>query len=145
MYTLPSVETFKTYFDRDFNYAPDGDSDNLDYVTDNDITKAYEAAQLSFNDQLFGDYAEIPFMWISAFFLVSSLKISSQGLSSQANFPISSTSIGNVSIGYAVPEKYTKDAFISQFTGNAYGLKYLSFLIPRLVGNISVVGGETLP
>lgn len=146
MYTAPAVSVFKAYFTRDFSYAPDSDADNLAYVTDADIEKAYDQAVANFNDSLFeDDITQMVFLWLSAFYLVYDLQTSSHGISSQANFPISSKSVGNVSVGYTVPEQYAKDPFLSVFTGNGYGLKYLSYLVPRLRGNFQYAGGGTNP
>lgn len=146
-FTVPSVADFKAYFVRDFNYAPENDASNLKFVTDADINKAYGQASLNFNNSLFGEDAdaEIAYKWLSAFYLVYDLQASSKGLTSQSNFPISSKSVGSVSIGFTVPEKYARDPYLSIFTGNGYGLKYLSLLLPRLVGNIVAIGGATLP
>lgn len=144
MFTVPNVSVFKAYFNRDFNYAPTSDSDNLKFITDADITKAYAQAFANFNDSLFDDDSvEMVFLYLSAFYLVFDIQNSSQGLSSQSNFPISSKSVGSVGVGFAVPERYTKDAYTAIFVGNGYGVKYLSFLIPQLVGNTKVVGGAT--
>ena len=47
MFTVPNVSVFKAYFNRDFNYAPASDPDNLSFITDDDITKAYAQADAS--------------------------------------------------------------------------------------------------
>lgn len=145
MYTLPEVSAFKAYFVRDFNYAPEGDPDNQEYVMDADISRAYAQAQVAFNEDLFPQGAEIAFLWLSAFYLVSDIQISSKGFASQSNFPISSKSAGGVSVSYAIPERYSKSPYLSIYTQNGYGLKYLSMVIPRLVGNIGYIGGATNP
>ena len=36
-WTAPGVDDFKTRFRRDFEFAPDSDPENLDYITDTDI------------------------------------------------------------------------------------------------------------
>jgi len=145
MYTIPEISAFKSYFVRDFNYAPAGDADNQDYVMDADISRAYAQAQINFNDALFPDGAAIAFMWLSAFYLVCDLQIGMKGITSQANFPINSKSAGGVSVSYSIPDRYSKDPFLSSFTQNGYGMKYLSLLIPRLIGNIQTVSGATTP
>ena len=146
-FTVPTVAAFKAYFARDFNYAPATDASNLSFITDADINKAYGQASANFNTSLFtnDDDAEIAYLWLSAFYLVYDLQTSSKGLTSQSNYPISSKSVGSVSVGFTVPEKYARDPYLSIFTGNGYGLKYLSFLIPHLIGNIASVGGATSP
>ena len=146
-FVVPTVAAFKAYFARDFNYAPTNDASNLAFVTDADINKAYGQASANFNTSLFTNDsdAEIAYFWLSAFYLIYDLQTSSKGLTSQSNFPISSKSVGSVSIGFTVPEKYARDPYLSIFTGNGYGLKYLSLLLPHLVGNMSAIGGATLP
>ncbi|MBW1812124.1 MAG: DUF4054 domain-containing protein [Deltaproteobacteria bacterium] len=145
-FTVPTIAAFKAYFARDFKYAPENDASNLAFVTDADINKAYGQASANFNTALFtnDDDAEIAYLWLSAFYLVYDLQSSAQGLTSQSNYPISSKSVGSVSIGFTVPEKYSRDPYLSIFTGNGYGLKYLSLLLPHLVGNIAAIGGATL-
>ena len=49
--TNPNAGDFKTYFVRDFNYAPVNDAGNLDYITDNDIARAINEALIN-NSQI---------------------------------------------------------------------------------------------
>ena len=129
----PSVSDVKSYFARDFNFAPADDQTNIDtYVVDADITRAITEASIHFNDTLFEDPGTV-FMYLVAFHLVSNLQNSAKGLSSQSKFPISSGNVGGVSFSYAIPERYAKDAFIQSYTANGYGMKYLSFALPCLV------------
>lgn len=146
MWTRPSVADFKAYFFRDFNYASDSDQKDLTKVVDADITKAMDQAEANFNPNL--AWGKDPataqaFLWIAAFYLVEDLKTSQAGLSSQANFPVSSKSVAGVAVGYQVPEAYLKDPYISMFTANGYGLKYLSFAIPQMIGQVRVADGTT--
>ena len=128
-----TVSDFKSYFARDFNFAPADDQGNIDqYIVDADITKAITESVLNFNDGLFNDPATI-FMYLVAYTLVVNLQNSSKGISSQAKFPISSNSVGGVSISFAIPDRYAKDAFIQQYTKNGYGMKYLELVLPYLV------------
>ena len=127
-----TVSDFKTYFARDFNFAPAEDPDNLDYVTDTDLTRAIAEATLSFNDTLFSD-PSVPFAYLVAFHLVSNLQLSAKGISSQSKFPISSETVGGVSISFQIPDRYQKDPIIQQYAQNGYGKKYLEFALPALV------------
>ncbi len=140
----PSVNDFKNYFVRDFNFAPSTDAANLDYIIDADVTRAIEEAQINFNHTLFdsGSINTI-FMYLVAFHLVSNLQNSSKGISSQSKFPISSNSVGDVSITFQIPDRYAKDAFIQSYTINGYGMKYLSLVLPYLVGVASAAFRET--
>lgn len=140
----PTVSEFKTYFARDFNYAPSGDLNNLDYITDSDIEKAFTEALANFNESLFGgDSAATIFMYLAAYTLVVNLQNSAKGLASQSKFPINSNSVGGVSISFQVPDRYQKDAFLQQYTKNGYGMKYLEMVLPYLVGVTSAAYRET--
>lgn len=145
MWSAPSIAQFKIYFARDFNYAPDNDPTNLNFITDNDISKACDQALINFNPGLFGNNADatIVFWWLWAFYLVYDLQTSAKGISSQSKFPISSNSVGGVSVTYSIPEKYAKEPALSVFTQNGYGMKYLSLVLPNLVGNVSTAFGTT--
>ena len=128
-----TISEFKSYFARDFNFAPADDQGNIDqYIVDADITKAITESVLNFNDGLFNDPATI-FMYLVAYTLVVNLQNSAKGISSQAKFPISSNNVGGVSISFAIPERYAKDAFVQQYTKNGYGMKYLELVLPYLV------------
>jgi len=144
MWTVPSVSDFKAYFVRDFNFAPADDQTNVNtYVVDADVTRAINEAQINFNDGLFGDNATMIFMYLVAYTLVVNIQNSAKGISSQAKFPISSNSVGGVSVTFQVPERYAKDAFIQQYTKNGYGMKYLEMVLPFLVGVTSAAYRET--
>lgn len=145
MFTTPTVAQFKARFVRDFNYAPETDQTNLNYVLDADITNAYNLALLNFNPGLYGTDAQSleVFMWLSAFYLVWSIQTSSQGLSSQSNFPINSKSVGGVSLSFSIPQRYTDDPVLSQYTQNGYGMMYLNLVMQYMVGNIGIVPGTT--
>lgn len=144
-WTRPTVDDFKDRFKRDFRYAPTGDAENLDFVTDGDITNALDMAEANFNQSLFGTEDQITqaFLWLAAFYLVSMLQVSAEGISSQSNFPINAQSVGGVSLSFQIPEKYAKSPALSIFMGNGYGRMYLSLAIPQLAGNVSVVRGTT--
>jgi len=142
----PTVAEFKTQFRRDFKYAPDSDPTNLDYICDVDITNAYSQADVNFNPGLgFGTDAErtLAYLFLAAFYLVFDLQNSAQGVGSQSNFPISSKSVGNVSISFQIPESLMKNPSIAIYSQNGYGLKYISLVYPFLIGNVGTVWGTT--
>ena len=144
-WTPPSNADFRSYFARDFNFAPTGDPNNLDYITDTDITKAIAEGVANFNHCLFGSNALVIFMYLAAHMLVCNLQNSSKGISSQSKFPISSTSVGGVSVTYQIPDRYMKDAYIQQFAKTGYGMKYLEFALPYTVGVTSAAPRMTSP
>lgn len=139
----PTVTDFKTKFLRDFNYAPSTDLTNLDYVTDTDIQNAIDLALANFAQDLFGDSANQIFFWLAAFYLVYSLQTSAKGITSQSRFPIESSSVGGVSVSFAIPEEYTKNPNLNMFTMNGYGLMYLNLAYPYTIGNVDITEGTT--
>jgi hypothetical protein len=141
----PSVADFKAYFTRDFSYAPSCDNTNDDYILDSDITKALNQAGINFNDSLgFMDQeATIAYLFLTAFYLLVDLQLAQRGLSSQANFPIQSKGVGQVNVAYQIPERYTQDPVVSYYAQNGYGQKYLSIVLPYMVGNVGVIVSET--
>jgi len=146
-WTTPTVADFKAYFARDFNFATTGDlpqqADIDHYIVDADITRAINEALINFNEGLFGANSAMVFMYLVAYQLVVNLQNSSKGISSQAKFPISSNSVGGVSVSYQIPDRYSKDAFLQQYTKNGYGMKYLELSLPYIVGNMSTAQAET--
>lgn len=142
-FTIPTVADFKAQFVRDFPYAQTGDAANADYVMDADIALAITQANLSFNDCLFGDAAKVVFLYLAAFFLVENLKTAAKGIAAQASFILNSNSVGSVSQSFSIPDRFTSDAILSQFTRNAYGMQYLTLALPYLVGNVQVIAGTT--
>ena len=51
-WAAPTVAQFKSYFVRDFPYAPASDAANSEYILDADITKAIAEAGAKFNPGL---------------------------------------------------------------------------------------------
>lgn len=142
-WTPPAYTDFQAFFARDFYFAQPSDPDNLDFVTANDINRAIAEAQINFNQALYGSNANITnvFMYLVAFCLVRNIQNSTKGLSSQSRFPISSNSVGGVSVNFQMPEQYSKDPWLSSLTVNGYGMRFLEFTLPYLVGNVFVVPG----
>ena len=144
MWQAPAVSVFKTFFARDFNYAPSSAPADLQFICDADIQKAYSEASAFFNPGLgygakladtdFYDPVTIAYLYLAASFLVESIKNSSKGLASQFNFPISSKSVGGVAISYAVPEKWLKNPVVALISQNGYGMTYLRQSLPLTVG-----------
>ncbi len=143
-----TVTDFKSFFTRDFPYAPAGITNNNDYVYDDDISRAFLEAQVSFNQGLFGSDAQIKmaYLYVTAHYLCLDLRAALAGIQgSGGSFPVSSRSVGSVSESYAVPERYTDDPLLAMYTQTNYGMKYLSLTLPNLVGNFGAVFGGTNP
>lgn len=145
MWEAPTIAQFQAFFARDFNYTQDNTA--LDFVTPNDITQAIGEGLINFNPSLYGSNANITtvFMYLAAFCLARKIIVSTKGLSSQSRFPISSNSVGGVSISFQLPEAYSKDPWLSSLTVNGYGMRFLEFTLPYLTGNVFVAQGRLSP
>lgn len=145
------VDDFKAWFTRDFKYhTPLGMTGPIsecgrEYVTDDDIEKAFIEADMNFNESLFGEDNALKtcFLYLSAHYLVNDLQTAGDGINSAGYFPVSSRSVGSVSESYAIPEWMMKDPNLGSFTTTRYGQKYLSLIKPLLIGNVQVYTGNT--
>lgn len=153
-----TVSLFKVQFSRDFSYGP-----GLNQVRDIDIQQALNVASTMFNPSLFDttligvapaitSESLMAYLYASAHFLVTSLQAAGglngvgRGLaSSQGEGIITSKSAGGVSVSMEYPAVITSSAALFQFTKTTYGQLYLQILIPRMVGNVAAVLGETQP
>lgn len=117
------------------------------YVLDSDITKAFGEARVNFNQSLFGrdENITLAYLYLTAHYLIMDLQNALSGVESKGGFIVNSRSVGSVSEGYAIPEKYTKSPVYSYYAQTGYGLKYLSFLTNRAIGNVVSVAGATRP
>ena len=146
-----TVTDFKSWFFRDFKYySPLGMTGSVgecyrNYVTDEDIEKAFTEADMNFNAGLFGEDAQLKmcFLYLAAHYLVNDLQTASDGLNSAGYFPVSSRSIGGVSESYAIPQWMMDDHVLGSFMTTRYGQKYLSLIKPLLIGNVVVYTGNS--
>jgi hypothetical protein len=143
-WTPPVYSDFQAFFARDFYFASETDPNNLDFVTEADFDKALIEAQINFNPGLYGTDASTTnvFMYLLAFCMVRNIQNSTKGVNSVSKFPISSNSVGGVAISFQIPEAYSKDPFLSSLTVNGYGMRFLEFTLPLLVGNVFVAPGR---
>lgn len=115
-----------------------------DYITDNDLYKAFGQARNSFNIKLFianQDKMETAFLLLAAHYLVMDLNMSNgNGVGS---FLITSKSVDGVSASYGIPQKYLQNPYYSYFANTAFGMKYLQYLIPLTIGGIYTIRGTT--
>lgn len=141
-----TVEDFKSKFYRDFPYwnasYPDAQQN---YILDQDITNAFAEAKMVFNQGLFGSDEQITlaYLYLTAHYLCIDMANATAGLSSAGSFPVSARSVGSVSESYAVPDAFTDNPVLMGYMKTGYGSKYLSFVLPRIVGNVVAVAGET--
>ena len=137
---------FKARFTRDFPYYS-GVGCSKEFVTDDDITKAYSEAQMNFNPGLFDNDNDLMlcFLYLAAHYLCTDFQMAGQGLSSVGYNPVSSRSVGSVSESYAIPEWIQKDPILSAFSTTRYGQKYISLIKGLLIGNVGIAMGATTP
>lgn len=138
-----TVSEFKTWFSRDFPFSDDVSQG----ITDNDILKAFAEASMNFNSQLWEteDDKKLGFLYLAAHYLVIDLQNSSQGINGRYEGIMSSKSVGSVSVGYTIPDWVMASPIYSLLSQSRYGMKYLSLIIPLLIGNVGVVKGATHP
>lgn len=119
----------------------------LDYILDKDIANAFTEADITFNQSLFGEDAQVKigFLYLSAHFLCNDIRAAKGGINSTAMMPMTGRSVGSVSESYGIPETYLKNPVYAFYTSSAYGLKFLAMALPAMVGNMSAVAGSTLP
>lgn len=141
-YEYPDASDFKDYFIRDFPYGT-----SVEVVQDNDIDKAIQEAKFNFNEGLFGTQESFTmcFLYLVAHYLVMDLQASSQGVSGQYNWLVTSKSVGNVSESFQIPERILLNPEFAMYSQTRYGAKFLSLVLPRLVGQIFTVCGGTRP
>ena len=119
----------------------------LDYVQPQDITNAFAQAQVVFNQSLFGDDASttMAYLYCTAHYLVHDLRSAMQGINGVGTFAVASRGVGSMNETYAIPDIIKDTAHLSFFTTSTYGMKYLSLLMPNLIGNVASVNGGTNP
>lgn len=139
-----TVDEFRGWFSRDFPYSSvDGD---LSGITTQDILKAFKEASFVYNKELFDESEQpVAFMYITAHYLVIDLKNSSMGLKGSFSGLMTNKSVGSVSVGYSLPNWIMDNPLYSLLAQTPYGVKYLSLVIARCVGNMGVVKGATYP
>lgn len=118
-----------------------------EYVQPQDITNAFAQAQVVFNQGLFSSDAilKLAYLYCTAHYLVHDLRAAMAGINGTGTFPVSSRAVGSMSESYQIPDFYKDNPQIAFFTSSPYGLKYLSMLLPNLVGNVMSVFGGTNP
>lgn len=142
MYTAVTVQQFKDFFVRDFPYG-----NTTDVVMDADIQKALATAGDSFNQALWSSQIQFEraYLYLSAHYLVESIRASSSGINSQYAGNTVAKAVDGVSESYEIPEKVKNNAFLAGLYKTQYGAIYVGMLTPRLVGNVLTIRGNTTP
>lgn len=123
-------------------------SDDVDnYIADDDISKAFGEAQMNFNQALFetDDQIRMAYFYLTAHYLAIDIRNSLSGIMANGNFPTQSKTAGSVSESFAIPTAYTANPAYAMLTQTGYGMKYLSLILPQMVGNVGIACGGTLP
>lgn len=141
-YLIPTNDQFRLTFVRDFPYGASNEC-----VMDSDITKAIAEAGFNFNEGLFSSQEEftLGYLYLTAHYLVMDLRAGAQGVSGAFDWLGNSKSVGSVSEAFTIPQRILDHPVMSYYSKTYYGAKYLSLLLPRLAGNVSIVCGRTQP
>ena len=117
------------------------------YVQDDDITRAFGQAQVNFNQSLFSgdDTIKLCYLYLTAHYLVVDMRNALAGVSGAGAFPLASRSVGSVSESYGIPSAYLANPSYAIYAQTGYGMKYLSLVLPMLVGNVGIACGGTTP
>jgi hypothetical protein len=142
-YENPSVADFKSFFNRDFPYGTDQETQ----VLDSDITKAFAMTNVNMNQALFGYQSSynIGYLLMSAHYLVMNLRASSQGINGQFSFLESSKGVGSVSQAFAIPQRVLDNPDWSILCKTNYGAQFIQLVLPQLAGNMFIARGSTRP
>ena len=116
-----------------------------DYVSDEDIQRAFSEAMVNFNTEFFesDSMAEMAFYYLAAHYLVIDLNNAANSLTLGFGGLTQSKSVGSVSESYAIPQWILNDAILGPYAQTGYGRKYLSLIMPFLIGDIILVRGKT--
>lgn len=138
-----TTDEFRNWFQRDFPFS---DTDPNEGIMDCDILKAFSEASFVYNKELFDEQeGPIAFLYLAAHYLVIDLKNSSTGLKGAFNGLMTNKSVGSVSVGYSMPNWILENPIYSLIAQTPYGVKYLSLMVARCVGNFCIVKGATQP
>lgn len=112
------------------------------YISDNDISRAFAEAKVNFNPQLFSCEARnMIFCYLAAHYLVIDLNNAQNPLALGFMGFTQSKHVGSVSESYGIPQWMMNNSKLSLFAQTGYGRKYLSLIQPYLTGNIIYTPG----
>jgi hypothetical protein len=113
------------------------------HVMDEDIEKAFLQASGNFNKKLFAndeDVGKMAFLMLTAHYIIQDYNMLTGN--SQVGI-MTSKGVGGVSASYGIPEAYLKNPLYNYLSNTPYGLKYLSYICNRSIGNVFIVKGKT--
>ena len=144
MYINPDYQTFASYFYRDF---PFNNSDPNTGVLELDVNNAFQMTNFNINQALFSCQSNYTtgYLLLSAHYLVSNLRNSSQGINGKFTWLEQSKGVGAVNSSYAIPQRILDNPYWTQLVTTTYGQQYLQLLMPQLTGAMTISYGRTLP
>ena len=116
----------------------------LNYIQDEDISKAFVEAKINFNPQLFSscETMRLAYCYLAAHYLIVDLNNAQNPLALGFMGFTQSKSVGSVSESYGIPQWIMNDSKLSMYAQTGYGRKYLSLITPYLTGNIIYTPGR---
>jgi hypothetical protein len=135
-YENPSVQNFKDYFYRSFQFGTDPNVSILDL----DITNAMQMTNVNMNQALFAlqENYTIGYLLLTAHFLVQNIRSSSQGINGQFAFLEKTKGVGNVDVGFEIPKRILDNPYYSMLCKTNYGAQFLFMVLPRLNGVMAI-------
>ena len=142
-FSNPSVQDFKDFFNRDFPYGDDPNN----FVLDSDIAKAFQFTNVNMNQSLFGDQGSytVGYMLLSAHYLVTNLRASSQGMNGQYNFLQNSKSVSAISEAFSIPQRILDNPDWAMLCKTNYGAQFIQLVLPQMGGQMWIAYGSTRP
>jgi hypothetical protein len=132
-----TIDDFKSYFARDFSYGTTPGT-----IWDTDITKALTESRLSIRrSTILGKLLVIAFYYLTAHILVMNYRMSFAGVQDIGQQMVIGNNVTGISEDYVIPDKYKNNGVINYYAKSGYGLKYLSYILPNLIGNVGVISG----
>lgn len=114
------------------------------YITDNDILRAFIEAKQNFNASFFTNCQSLTmvFCYLAAHYLVIDMNNAMNPFALGAMGFTQSKSVGSVSESYGFPQWVMNDKKLGLYAQTGYGRKYLSLILPYLTGNIIFTPGR---
>ena len=133
--TLPTNATYFSITTEDY----------YNYINDTDIEKAIAEQEVMIPIARFEtpEVLTLAQLFLTAHCLCDDIKTTNAGLASQISFPVASKSAGSISTGFSVPKNFLNKEAYTFYLNSQWGLKYLSLLLPRIKGNMSIAYGWT--
>lgn len=142
MYNSPTTDDFKAYFFRDFPFGQDSS-----VVMDQDLMNAFSDADVNVNPALFPSQPAYTtgFLLLTAHFLVTNLRSSSQGIAGKYSWLQASKGVGSVSESFSIPQRILDNPEFAMLSQTTYGARFLYMVLPLLSGQMFSIYGGTNP